>query len=79
MEIVCFSSKILYFVLETEMMTMLLEWFLRHQCISLPEMIDWYQKETFVDHMIGRVVHKNWTEPFLNQYGYRTEPLGRLF
>ncbi|CAF0987872.1 unnamed protein product [Adineta ricciae] len=63
---------------KTEMMTMLLEWFLRHQCISLPEVIDWYQKETFVDHMIGRVVHKNWTESFLSQHGYRTEPLGTL-
>ncbi|CAF4569336.1 unnamed protein product [Rotaria sp. Silwood1] len=55
---------------EVEMMTMLLQLFFDHHCISMPEIIDWYSNEKFIDQLIGQKVDKCWAEPFINQHGY---------
>jgi hypothetical protein len=53
------------------MMTMLLQLFFDHQCISIEEMIDWYLNENFADQATGRSLDKKWAEPFLNLHGYQ--------
>jgi hypothetical protein len=47
------------------MMTMLLQLFFDHQCISMPEIIDWYLNENSVG--------KKWAEPFIRLHGYPIE------
>ena len=56
-----------------ETMTMLLQLFFSHQCISMPEIIDWYLNDTFVDESLAKKLEKNWAEPFLHLYGYSIE------
>ncbi len=56
-----------------ETMTMLLQLFFVHQCISMPEIIDWYLNDNFVDESIGKKLEKNWAESFLHLHGYSIE------
>ncbi len=41
------------------MMTMLLQLFFDHQCISISEIIDWYSNDHFIDEIIGKIWVKN--------------------
>ena len=54
------------------MMNMLLDFFLTHKCISLSDVIDWYQNDTFVDQILKRKVNKEWAEPIFKQYAQQT-------
>ena len=58
------------------MMNMLLYFFLAHQCISISELNDWYQNDTFVEQILGLKVDKEWAEPFFNRYARQTTPKG---
>ncbi|CAF1220215.1 unnamed protein product [Adineta steineri] len=51
---------------EIEMMTMLLQLFLDHQCISISEMIDWYSDNNSTNEI-------SWAEPFLKLHEYPIE------
>ncbi|CAF0987690.1 unnamed protein product [Adineta ricciae] len=55
-----------------DMMNMLLYFFSTHQCISLSDVIDWYQNDTFVDLILKQKVNKEWAEPFFKQNAHRT-------
>lgn len=65
-------------MLIVEMMTMLLQLFFDHQCISIPEIIDWYLNENSIDEFIGKNLDKKWAEPFLNLHGYQIESTSML-
>src|SRR5690349_15989337 len=61
-----------------EMMTMLLQFFLDHQCISLVDMMDWYANDNFVSEIIGTKIEKKWAEPFFHQHGCQIESSGKM-
>jgi hypothetical protein len=65
-------------MLIVEMMTMLLQLFFDHQCISIPEIIDWYLNENSIDEFIGKNFDKKWAQPFLNRHGYQIESTSTL-
>ena len=54
------------------MMTMLLQFFCDHQCLSLDEIIDWYANDTFASD-------KKWVEPFLQQHHVQMASSGEFF
>ncbi len=48
------------------MMTMSLQLFFNHQCISMPEIIDWSLNENCVDEIIGKKFDKKSAGPFID-------------
>lgn len=62
-----------------DMMTMLLDLFYNHQCISIPEMMDWYFNHKFIEKLIGKNVDKKWAVSFMNLHGCQIESISILF